>query len=561
MNDNSRTHFFSSLWEKKVPQYLGTYFAVGFGIFQFLDIAVKRYDLGDALVDKYTLIWFLLIPAVIILIYFHSSVFSFDRAKRFNWPRFVVFGNVLFAVVLGSLLFNNEVNAQSEDKLVQLVDEEGQELEVLVPSLDRIKTIACFQFINETSDPSLDWWGTAFSALTQASLIQMPEFYASSQVELNQHYDVLGLQQYTVPNLGLQKQIAQKSRNDYFTRLSYNIVDGVYVIKGSLYNGQGSRMTDFNIENKDPYRAIDQLTNAIYKYYFKKLEGSLSEVLMPSSVFVSANKEALKNFVLSSIYLQQNPNELDETLKLAKKSVDIDPTCSNCQLAAGLYLYIQGKPQEADIYFKNAIKYSASLPKRFQFTAKELYYRLNGNTEAWIKLLELRRKMFPYDFEPYEVLKNIYLMNKGIDSTKALLNEAIDNGNLEKGLLALYTIELNNEDYEDAERTLKRFVKEFPGREQDMQKFSDLYLRQGKLKEAKKHLSELEALNPFDADIQTDLAYVEFRNVELKEAMARVDKGIAQATSITDSLNFNWIKIYFYQKMGQINKAQEIMAE
>ncbi len=72
MNKNVNQSFLQNLWDRKVPQYLGTYFAVGFGLLQFVEFQTRRYDLSAVLVDKYLLVWFALIPAAM-LIHFNEE--------------------------------------------------------------------------------------------------------------------------------------------------------------------------------------------------------------------------------------------------------------------------------------------------------------------------------------------------------------------------------------------------------------------------------------------------------------------------------------------------------
>ncbi len=42
---------FESIWERKIPQYIGTYFAIGFGLLQFVVFITQRYSLNENLVD------------------------------------------------------------------------------------------------------------------------------------------------------------------------------------------------------------------------------------------------------------------------------------------------------------------------------------------------------------------------------------------------------------------------------------------------------------------------------------------------------------------------------
>ena len=64
---------FQDLMNRRVPHILGIYFAVGWGILQFIDWSVNRYILSPHLVD-FTLTSILsLIPSILILAYFHGS--------------------------------------------------------------------------------------------------------------------------------------------------------------------------------------------------------------------------------------------------------------------------------------------------------------------------------------------------------------------------------------------------------------------------------------------------------------------------------------------------------
>lgn len=560
MEKETKKSWISILWEKKLPQFLGTYFAVGFGLLQFLEFAVNRYELPKSFFDKYLTVWFILAPAIIILAYFRDEFSPTNDKKSPKWTKYAIAGNVAIAFVLGSLLPINKAMAKAN--VVQLMDEEGNQIEAVVPALERIKNIACFQFINDTGDPELDWWGPAFSNLLGLSLMQWPEFYVSSQFELDRHYDGLGLESFTVPNLGLQREIAKKSRNDYYSRFAHTLADGTHTLSGTIYSTEnGNKIAAFEVADKDPYVAVDKLAQNIYSHYYGKVEGQTEAIHMSASALMTSNQEALENLTKGLIDLTENPNELDNPFRLAKKSVEQDPTCSTCHLVVSNILLMQKNLDAAKPYAINAVKYGASLPKRFQFTTKENYYAINNDLKAYFNLLELKLKMFPYEFEPYERLWPLYLTNKGIDSTEALLNTAIDNGNVEKGLLALYDAQMAGEKYASAEQTLLKFTREFPEREQDQKKFADVFQRQGKLDKAKDALLKLEALNPLDTEIQQDLANLEFKTLEFEKAFKRIEKGMSQSTTLTDSLSFIWTKSFFQRRMGQQKNALETISE
>ncbi|MFS4491894.1 tetratricopeptide repeat protein [Maribacter sp. 2308TA10-17] len=551
--------WYQDLWDRKVPQYLGTYFAIGFGLFQFLELISKRYDLSSNLVDKYLLVWFALIPAVITIAYFSDQLNPKTKSGVVKWPKFLILGNIVVAFVLGGLLFNDN---RSNSEIVSIVDKEGKEVKVAVPDLKKVKTVASFRFENLTDDIDLDWWGSAFSELLAHSLEQRPEFYVYSQFGLHRNYDELGLTAFSLPNVAIQRKIAQKTRNDFFTRLSYSIVDDQYSFKGNLYSSKnGKSIISLEAKDKNPYTAIDAIQKQIFEQIPDPYTTDDSQINLPSSSLISGNVKALEYYTKSRITFGKNPSELEEVVQLAKKAVENDNTCALCHFYVADPLYGQGKREEAIASAKKAIQYGASLPNRMQFGMKGMLYGISDEMESYIKLLEMRRKMFPYDFSPYQQLLVLYKTNYGIDSAKVLIREAIDNGNIEKGLLELYDLQVENEEYLEAEKTLDRYSQEFPDREQDRLKYADIYEKQGKINKAKEILLEEETIDPLNTTVQSRLAYLDFKNQNIIGANDRLRKAMAQSSSLTDSLNYLWIKGYFLRMQGQITKSIEVLED
>lgn len=555
--ENTSNTFFSNLWKKKIPQYLGSYFAIGFGILQFIEFASKRYQFSSNIVDKYLLIWILLIPAIVILIYFNGNILGKTNTTKIKWPKYAVLGNVLIAFIVGGI-FKGKTSAQYKDEIVQLVDEEGKQLQAVIPELNRIKSIACFQFVNKSNDDSNAWWSPAFSVLLQSTLNQRPEFYSVSEFELSKYYNELSLESFTTPTIGMHRKIAQKSRNDYFLRTSFEVKNDEYILTSKLYNTlDGKEEKEFKITDASPFIAIDKLSAELYQHYFGAFENKETQILLPSSSLITNQTEALKSYTESSLIFFKNPEDLESAINSMSKAIKADKTCAQCYSSLGVIYYLQKDKENALKHLKKAIKYGEGLPKRSQFDAKAMYYSISGNIGGYLKLLELRKNMFPYEFTAYEQLQHLYATNKGVDSTIVLLDEAIENGNIEKGLLAKFDWQLVKEDYNGAENTLLRLTKEFPDREQDKNKFVTLYRRQGNLDKAKKYLIELEALNPFDTEIQIDIAFIDFKNLEFKKAMDRINEGYEQADTQTDSLAFLWAKGYLELKLGKVESALE----
>jgi len=554
---------FEKLWDKKLPQYIGSYLAVGFGVLQFLTFVTTRYDLQSSIVEKYLLVWLLLLPAIATLIYFKGKLQPVVGEGIAKWPKYLVISNVALALILGGVMFNGSAKAEnSESETIILTDEQGKEITHVVPSLNKVQTIASFRFENLTGDDDQDWWGPAFSDLLMHDLEQRPEFYVKSEFHLYDFYDRLGLEGFKLPNVGMQREIAQKSRSDYFTRISYTNENNEFVMKGELYTSRdGKSIIQLNAVDADPFKAIEKLKLQIVENIPDALETLESQISLPASSLLTSNPKALMYYTQSQIAFTKDANNVEEMKRLGLEAINEDSSCSLCYINVGIAYYVSGQTEEARKYVKNSIKYGASLPERMQFAPKEILYGLNQNIEAYWKLQEVKKKMFPYEFSSYETLLGKYKVDYGIDSAKVLMNEAIENGNIEKGLLALYDLQLENEEFAEAEKTLDRFSGEFPDREQDKIKYADIYERQGKLEEAKNILLEAEAMDPLNTTIQTNLAYLDFKNLEIEEANKRVDQGITQSMTLTDSLDLYWTKSYLLSMTGRIKEAFDALSD
>ena len=344
MTETRNDGFMNTILDTKLLQYLGSYLAIGFGLLQFLEFITNRYDLSELLVDRYLLVWLLSIPAVIILILTKGKL----SGKQGLLKMAGVFGNFALAFILSFLLIGK---VEGESKIVQLTDESGKQIAAVIPSRDKTKSIAAFQFSNKAENEEEDWWGVAFSQLLSYTLSQRPEYSVLSEYYMQNFYDRLGLEKFSNPNVGMQRQMANRSRSDYFTRVSYEIVDGVYNLEGALYkSSNGSSVMTLKANNSDPFKAIDQLANLIVTNIPNPMKTSDDAVILPSSSLVTGDIEALKHLTHSRITFYHDPTALEAVVASAKKAVALDQSCYLCHYYVGDPLYGRGKAEEALIY-------------------------------------------------------------------------------------------------------------------------------------------------------------------------------------------------------------------
>ena len=145
--------FFKDLIHRRVPQIIGVYIAVSWGIVQFTDWIVNRYLLSPHLVDLALVILMSLIPSSLIVAYFHG------RPGRDKWKKPEKFGipvNIVITALLAFFVFSGKDLSKVSQK-VTLEDETGKKIERTIPKTQFRKKIVLFYFKNETGDTSLDW--------------------------------------------------------------------------------------------------------------------------------------------------------------------------------------------------------------------------------------------------------------------------------------------------------------------------------------------------------------------------------------------------------------------
>ncbi|MEL6393701.1 MAG: hypothetical protein AAFR97_13180, partial [Bacteroidota bacterium] len=294
--------FSEKLMQAKVPQLLGTYLAVGFGLLQFVEFVSNRYAFSSIWVDRYLLIWLGLIPAVALLIYYRGFP-SREKATGAGWKTGLVFANLGFVGML-ALLMPSEVVAQT--KTVAFVDEEGVEQERAIPSRSAVQKIGVFQFDNANGNTDKDdWLGVAFGELLHTSLRQRPEVISLNPSSLAGRYEKYGASPFENINFATKRKVAEKASVDYFIAMEHATEENRHVLQGSMYSSDdGREVLELSADAETIFEAVDQLKAQI-DAYLPVLEGDNTYVTnLPSSALVTDSETALEAYTRGWISYQ-----------------------------------------------------------------------------------------------------------------------------------------------------------------------------------------------------------------------------------------------------------------
>lgn len=557
MSTTESSNLFARLWERKVPQLLGTYLAVGFGLLQFLEFVVNRYELSGNLVDKYLVLWLVSLPAVAMLVYHRGLANKMAAAQRV-----MVAANLGLAIGLAAFLFNGdeavgdvEVNIAATAK-----DLDGNLRNV--PEASAIKKLAIFPFENKTGKEDQDFWGLALPNLLMRDLEQRPEYYVYDGLSLQGYYGLFELDYFSRINQSTQRGIAQRRRTDYFISGSYEEKEGLFSVSGSIYRTRdGKKVFDLMAEATSPYATVDILKESILEQLPDRLSADEFTTDLPAATLLTDVPEALDAYVQGSKKFIEDPADLPPSLAAFKRSIALDPSCADCHFQAGDKTYGMGQRDSSLVLIRRAIKLAKVLSDRDQFYYKSVLYTLEGDYEALYGLLEVQRKLYPYEYRPYAALATYYQREYGVDSAIVLMQEAAAVSDRENALNRLYSLYLVKEDFAAAEATLDELSEAFPTSEGNKSKYISLYQKWNRPDEARALLKEMMTVDPFNYQLKFQLVSLEYGagNYDKTEEVVR---SILSETGVTvDSVAaMDWL-ITLAVTRGHLKEAQRLTDE
>lgn len=543
------------LWSRQVPQLLGTYLAVGFGVLQFVEFMTSRYDFSGVWVDRYLLLWLGLIPAVALLIYYRGVPPS-SNSKLGGWKRWLTGLNVGLVVLSACLIAGADAAPVTET--VAVIDDAGNSSERVIPASSSVQRIAIFDFSNRLDDSDQDWWGTAYALLLTDDLRQRPEIITTSTISLNTYYDRFSAEQFSDINLATQRRIAERASTDYFVRVDFKVGAEGHEADGALYRTRdGKPVQTLQGASADIYGVVDQLNAQILNYL--PLVDELNDLStdLPVAALLTDKVEALEDYIKGTIAFRKNAGELDAPVSYFRKSLRSDPNCAVCAYALGDKLYGQGKKDSSILLLRLAVRLADVLPEREQYGYKSTLFNVQGDYTNLYRLMESFRKVYPYEYYPYQALEYHYEVTYGLDSAIYLMQTAAELSNREQALIRLYRLHLKAENFVEAENVIKDLEQEFPDEEVTSQRYAELYRASGQIDKARKMLEDKIAVDPLNVDLPNQLLEIEHTagNFAAVEKLAR--KVLSNAVTRTDSTTaWNYL-IRAKAGMGQIRAAFE----
>ena len=321
-------------------------------------------------------------------------------------------------------------------------------------------------------------------------------------------------------------------------------------------------MVQLSASGTDPLDVLDRIGDQIVQGLPRPsadvLEGR-SE--LPVASLVTENLTALRQHTEAKKAFLLDPGDVAGALELHRRAMASDPRCALCVFEVADKLYGLGRQDSSQLLLERASRLASTLPRRDQIDIRAIMYVVRSDYDAYYQLMELSRKLYPYDYGAYGALLTRYKNTYGLDSAMALMQEAVRNGHAERGLLNLYNLELEAKRYERAEATLDRFFREFPERSDDRLRYVTLYELQNKPERAAQALQELITLDPFNMSFQFAQADMELRSGKMANGPSTYERLLRDAENRQDSVRAYTSLASVLTALGDVDESERYLAE
>jgi hypothetical protein len=138
--NSGKFSFVKYLLQRRVPHILGGYLVAGWIIVEFMDWLVKQYHISPHLVTFFLVALAAMIPTVLLLAFFHGE------SGRDQWTRVEKIGipSNLLATIFLLIFFFHGRDLGATTTTVNLIDEQGKQIERLIPKSEFRKKLALF---------------------------------------------------------------------------------------------------------------------------------------------------------------------------------------------------------------------------------------------------------------------------------------------------------------------------------------------------------------------------------------------------------------------------------
>lgn len=547
MTDNTNNSVMQNLWNRRFFQYLATYLAASWGLIQFVEWIVNRYNFDSTWVDNVAIFLFVMLPAVASFIYVHG------RPGHDKWRPFEkIFYPVNLVLALSASIFLFQGSAQSQTREVEVTTMEGDTITRIVPSQSVTSEIVFFPFDIEIEGE--EWLGYGIPYLIDKDIEQDMKWYSTQPISLKEDYLDLGHELGDDIPLANKIKIATDKYSEFFADGTVRNSDGMYELDLNVYNTKNGRVEkSTTLSSEDIFSLADQANTFIRENFNNVQLDNLERTIdLPARDLVSRNVESFQNYLESLLLYTSGPENYGQAFAKIDQSVQLDENCAECWFFKTQTDQLRGQDGKSTI--ENAINLSSSLPERQRLQINFVGYLVKKETQKAIRLLDSWKKLYPSDITPYDRLIGYYSETFQFSNARKTAEEAVENGHKGRMLLQAARLNIRGKNFEKAEEFINEFKALYPKKSKTTPVLAEIYIAKGEFEKAIPIYEEQSILNPSTFGNQLKLAECHYKMNNIEQADKYYQEALRQSNTPRDTLAVINDRMMYLSRFGRYDE-------
>jgi tetratricopeptide (TPR) repeat protein/TolB-like protein len=542
------------LLQRRVPQILGIYLGISWGIVEAVGFLVDHYLLSSHLVDLSIVILISLIPSVLLLAYFHGT----PGRDEWAFPEKVgVPANLLVCAALVAFLFAGK-DLGAATMTVTVEDEEGQTVERVIPKSEFRKKVVLFPFENASGDSALDWLRYGMPLGVYADLGQDMFVSATDGLTLRDQMTEAGYADGLGMPASLMRSIARDAHIDRFATGSIGTADGEISVTMTLHDARRGRIVDERtFSGTDAFELIDSMSVEV-KRGLEVPARHLEEVEdLPFSEIQTNSLAAYRSAVAGYTALVIG-SDWGTGASHFEEAVAEDPTYASAQHMLFQIYAFSNRLQEGIAPIQAAMQHLYRLPEREQFEVKSDYYFTRQDYEKAEAIYAMRVELYPDDIEGRAQLAQLLLIqdkrDDAVEQYMKILEIDPEQYDVLRQIGAVYESQGR---FEEALEYYEAYAEQFPDDRDSYSTIGDLHSNMGNHEQAKEYQEKALLIDPNDVGVMVRLAGIERDLGNFERAVAQLEEALAVARTPQDLTTVYEAMRAHYEARGQLEQAIE----
>ncbi len=545
----------SELLRRRVPQILGVYLAVGWGVLEFTDWLVNRYVLSPHLTDFSLVAWGLMIPSVLLLAWFHGAPGrdQWTRVEKFGVPANLAIGATLLVVMFGG----RDLGAATES--VTLEDETGRTIERSVPKSEFRKSLTPYFFDNASGDTALDWLQYGIPYAIEFDLEQDPFINSRDTESAMRHLREEGFAEGVGVPLPLQRKVADQLHLSHFLAGQVSREAEKLAVTTFLYETRRGRLLQTRtFTGDDVFQLVDQLTSQLKRDLEIPAQHIEETSDLPVSELLTRSLSAFRSFVEAG-RARTVQGDMEAAARYLEDAVEEDPQFALAHLVLWNMYFNLNRMREGERALESGMELVYKLPERTQFQLKSLYYWIvKQDIDKAQTAAGLYAELYPDDVDAHLTRARFYRMRNEQDRAIGALERALElDPERLSALLAIGDAYEIKGQFDKAVGYYRRYATASPNDPAAFVRIGDVHRLRGEHEAAEQEYQKALVLDPNSAVALARLAAVESDLGRFQAALAGYEEALAASVTAEQRAAAYESLASFYELRGQPSKAIE----